>query len=607
VRAAAGIAALLGSALASSTAYAAPSNDGVFFVHGTGDQTAMPSSDVNPTNGDSISNYWTLSSIQTMTTSPAGGSWKYGVATYKGASCDPSTACAFQAVAGQLYDFVVDAGVSSAVVVTHSDGANVLRYILAHKTDTTSFTTPKGRNTTLNAVTPYIKKVVFVAGDAKGTPLADKVINHGGIVSISNDILSFFGGTNYNNPAVRAQVPATMSTSNTNGVFATGATPGGVLATDVYGTNVYANIFSSDAWCGGYNMTLGLKAASTFGGFGEANDGYIGKSSATYVGYGSDSNGDARLNHNQSRRSCHGSGGRIAAAIHGALSGAFLSTPPDYTVNPSADACNATTAISFTTGLTNQYTYTTAGCTTSMLTNGVMNNDCYAAYGHDDGWAANFAGTACTSDSQCASGACDVYGSGTCIDPTQLGDWASTQYSSTSYYTATDPSKNLPKNSSTGCSDSWLGDGQCDMCLVAKYGYDGAPGQTNDDDCYKMAQLSSPPECITTSTTCNSNSNCGSHVACNSTTPCTYRANETCDLNSSSPTYDKCIGHCDLVTAQCYSSTTPNYCANGYGCAQTGGVNYGTGSCMSGTSCADILTNVTNGGTQFYGAYAAFH
>jgi len=33
------------------------------------------------------------------------------------------------------------------------------------------------------------------------------------------------------------------------------------------------------------------------------------------------------------------------------------------------------------------------------------------------------------------------------------------------------------------CPDSWLGDGICDACLVAKYGFDATTGASGANDC----------------------------------------------------------------------------------------------------------------------------
>ena len=421
--------------------------NGVFFVHGTGDFSA-PTSAIGartPSGGTAISGYWTQSSLDTMVAAPQGGSWSYGVSGHQGGTTDAMTS--WGVIADQLYDYYYSGNngqIYNVVVVTHSNGSNPLRYLVAHPTATT----PKGR--TASTVASVIKKMVFVAGDNAGTPLADKVTCNGcSAANIGNDILSFLGGGNYNNAAVRQQVQSTMSSYNTNGTFAGGSTPGGISTNYIYGSNVYAAIWSGDAWCGGYPSTVGLKAAQIYGwgSSSAATDGFIGTNSSTYTGTAGNS-GDSCLNHNQSRRSCHGVAGSISNSIHGALSGAFTAIPADYTISPGAQACNTTITGWYGTPGTQNYWYR-YGCSSAMRTDASTDFDCYAAYGGDNGFVAP-------------------------------NDYGSTAYGNTSYYL---DATNGSKTSSTGCSDSWLGDGTCDLCLVAKYGYDSASGQTADDDC----------------------------------------------------------------------------------------------------------------------------
>lgn len=408
--------------------------NGVFFIHGTGDYTPPTSSSSarTPSGGTAISSYWTSSSLATMTTAPQGGSWSYGVAGYQGASQNAQTS--WGVVADQLYDYYYSGNsgqIYNIVAVTHSNGSNPIRYLLAHPTAVT----PKGRSA--SSVIAVIKKVIFLAGDNKGTPLADKVTSSGTIANIGNSILSFFGGSSWNNPAVQQQIQANMATYNTNGTFATGTSPGGVPAVALYGSNVYAAVWSSDAWCGDYTLTAGLKAAQIYG-WGSASaatDGFIGTASASYVGslpYA----GDDRLNHNQSRRSCHGVGSRIASEIHGAMGGSFAATPADYTIAPAAQACNATWR---GTDSNNVFWY---GCTSAMRTDAATDHDCFVSYGADNGYVAP-------------------------------SNYASTPFAVAANY----------DNGGAGCSDTWLGDGECDLCLVAKYGYDAANGGTGPDDC----------------------------------------------------------------------------------------------------------------------------
>jgi hypothetical protein len=423
---------------AASLAAAAPAADGIFFVHGTGDYTPPTSaaSVSSPTGGTAISGYWTQDSLSKMSKAPDGTQWSYGVAGYQGATTDARTSWGI--VADQLYDYYQNGNggqIRNVVVVTHSNGSNPIRYLLAHPTATT----PKGRSA--SAVINTIKKVIFLAGDNTGTPLADKVTSAGTIANIGNSILSFFGGSSWNNAAVHQQIQANMTTYNGNGTFALGTSPGGVPAAALYGSNVYAAVWSSDAWCGGYALTTGLKAAQVYGwgSSSAATDGFIGTNSSTYVG-SVPYTGDGRLNHNQSRRSCHGVAGNISSQIHAALGGTFTVIPQDYSIAPAAQACNATIQGWSGTSGTPSYTYW-YGCTSTMQSNTSTDHDCFVSYGGDNGYVAP-------------------------------SDWASTAYSNTTYY-----------GTSSGCSDSWLGDGICDLCLVAKYGYDAANGGTGPDDC----------------------------------------------------------------------------------------------------------------------------
>ncbi len=435
------------------TAQAAPSAaDGIFFVHGTGDFTPPSSNNgfQSTNDGTAVTQYWTQSSLQSMATSPAGGSWSYGTAGYPGNSQNAQTVWGI--VGDQLrsyYSTGNNVQIWKVAVVTHSNGSNPIRYLLAHPTAVT----PNGY--TAAYIMGFIPKIVFIAGDNKGTPLADKVTQSGSFASIANDVVSFFGGGSYNSASVVQQIQANMTTYNSNGTFATGATPGGISTNYVYGSGVNAGLFSSEAWCGGYIDSVGLKATQIYGwgSSSAATDGFIGTNSSTYVG--TDPNGyggDSKLNHNQSRRSCDGVNSKVAAYVHSGVgygqtsTGTFTAPPTDYTEPPAVQACNVSTPgniSGYPSGSFYQY-----GCTSAMHTDANIDTDCLAVYGYD----------------KYTSGAYQV---------SIPADFASTGYSNTSYYAT----------GGAGCSDTWLGDGECDLCLLAKYGYDSAPGQTADDDC----------------------------------------------------------------------------------------------------------------------------
>jgi hypothetical protein len=458
-------------------AWATDGSHGVFFVHGTGDQS-RPSSNhgFQATNDGATSSYWTQSALQSFVTSPDGsGQWSYGVAGYQGGTYDATNSNSWGVVGDQLWDYYYygnGGAVYHVVVVTHSNGSNPIRYMMAHP----GSTTPGGNS--VSSILSVVSRVIFIAGDNMGTPLADKVNQSGSLANIANDIVSFFGGGSYANASVQAQIQANMHTYNTNGTFATGSSPGGLSTQYLYGTGVNATLWSSEAWCGGYAQSVGLKAAQVYGwgSSGATTDGFIGSVnysmtdgagatqtiSSKLVGVNGmpGSVGDTRLNHNQSRRNCDGFASTVANNIRGAMSGTFTATPPDYTVSPAQLACDATTTANFTIGADSSnhtWTATKYGCPSSYTTDGSFHRDCFIAYGNSAGLVA----------------------------PTDYSNeiaYSSTASFSHSVYI---PAVNgtYGEVSSTGCSDSWLGDGYCDFCLVAKYGYDSVSGQLADDDC----------------------------------------------------------------------------------------------------------------------------
>jgi hypothetical protein len=131
------------------------------------------------------------------------------------------------------------------------------------------------------------------------------------------------------------------------------------------------------------------------------------------------------LNHNQSRRACHGAGDFVSAAIGGVQPQSLTASESagESPVPPSAQACNATVK---TWDSSSRYFF--YGCPGSTA-------DCFVSYGHD----------------------------GSLVAP---DDFAETEYAT------------------LGCDDAKRGDGVCDLCLIAKYGYDVREGSAGGaDDC----------------------------------------------------------------------------------------------------------------------------
>ncbi|HEX8824936.1 MAG TPA: hypothetical protein VF794_33780, partial [Archangium sp.] len=342
---------------------------GVVFVHGTGDQSAS----------SATSGYWTQSSIDTMRNGRP-----YLIVGYPGASCAGFSQCSWGAIVDQIVPWQNANGITSYTVITHSNGSSPLRYMLGH----TGAVSAKGH--AVNLVTSKISQVIFSAPDLTGTPLADKVTTSGSFLSIANSVVEFFGGGSYNNPAVVQQRTDNMRTYNSNGTFAgtLGATSvGGKPISVVRGNRVYANLFSSDAHCGGYMYAVGLKAAALlgWGSFSAGTDGFIGNDSSGY--FGNIIIDDGRLNHHQSRRSCHNSGNIIKQKVANAPIPApsQQTWAPETNVAAAALACNnyySGYALDYMT----DHTVWKYGCSSTQLNNGTPEPDCLISYGYSSSY-----------------------------------------------------------------------------------------------------------------------------------------------------------------------------------------------------------------------------
>jgi hypothetical protein len=248
----AAVAVAAGALLGAKSAAAAV---GVVMVHGTSNHT------------NATADYWTSDTANKI----ANGK-KSLVVSYQGSACsgigstrmggaDEIYNCnSWSAIADQVNGWLdANPDVTDIAVVSHSNGAAPVRYMLAHPT----------ANARVQRFVGLVRKTIFIAASNNGTELADKVTTSGTLANIANSILSFFGGGSYNTPAVWAQRRDRMSVYNsqTNGAYNTAAYPcgqgmttcGGKPSQYVRGTSVYAAIWSGDAWCGGYLTTVGLQ------------------------------------------------------------------------------------------------------------------------------------------------------------------------------------------------------------------------------------------------------------------------------------------------------------------------------------------------------------
>jgi len=266
------ILALCASPLAAAT--------GVAFVHGTGHQT------------DALNDYWKSDFVNSVRQGLPNQS-KYVVI-----NCDFEqymwTSEAAGCLAGYLYNFINSQSIDDLVVITHSNGGNVMRWILSNPTWDSRYPT------IINA----IRWVNALAPSSKGTPLADAVING----SVFEQALGWLLG--YASDAVAMQQVSWMAYYNANWLYGTSGRPAlPVGFWNVVGTDVETAIWDPDSYCGGYDLNLGLEITQAW--LASCSDGFLDCTSQNGAGTlwfydTSYTAGGEPLCHNQSRRKCFG-------------------------------------------------------------------------------------------------------------------------------------------------------------------------------------------------------------------------------------------------------------------------------------------------------------
>ena len=209
---------------------AAIANTGVAFVHGTGKQT------------NALNDYWTSAMVDSV---------RQGLpnsANYTVINCDFEQymwdSQAAGCLAGQLLSFINSRGITDLVVITHSNGGNVMRWIMSNPTWDSRYPT----------IINTIRWVNALAPSSLGTPLADAVMNG----TVFESALGWLLG--YGNDAVRMQQTSWMAYYNANWLYGTAgrpALPKGFW--NVVGTDVETSPFDGDSYCGGYSLNLGLE------------------------------------------------------------------------------------------------------------------------------------------------------------------------------------------------------------------------------------------------------------------------------------------------------------------------------------------------------------
>lgn len=257
------------------------SNPGIAFVHGTRDHRE-----------DAYGVYWKVDFIQNITQGLAEPENHYVV------HCDFNRYMwhedAANCVADQLLAFIADKNISSLTVYSHSDGGNIMRWILSNPTYDRRYLT----------LTHKIKQVIAIAPSSGGTPLADEVLN-GGVFESS---LAWLLG--YNADSVKQQRVGDMLLFNQELLLGSKGRPSlSIPFKVIVGTDVRASPFSSSSYCNGYLLNTGLKLARLY--LDQCSDGFLNCSSQAMAGdvwfYDIDkTERNIPLSHNQSRHSCFG-------------------------------------------------------------------------------------------------------------------------------------------------------------------------------------------------------------------------------------------------------------------------------------------------------------
>ncbi|KTC76109.1 hypothetical protein Lbir_0178 [Legionella birminghamensis] len=256
-------------------------NPGIVFVHGTNDHR-----------DDADGGYWKKDFVSQMSQSLPNPDNSLVIA------CDYSKYMweedASGCTADQMLSFIDSRKITKLVVYTHSNGANVIRWILSHPTYDARFL----------KLHKLISRVVALAPSSGGTPLADEVIDG----SIFTGSVGWLLG--YRNNSVKQQRVGDMALFNAEVLLGAAGRPSlPVPFKIVVGTDVTASPFSSASYCNGYLLNTGLKLTKLY--LERCSDGFLNCSSQVIAGtlwfFDTEKTSDQTpLSHSQSRHSCFG-------------------------------------------------------------------------------------------------------------------------------------------------------------------------------------------------------------------------------------------------------------------------------------------------------------
>jgi len=256
-------------------------NTGILFIHGTSDHSQ-----------DAEGGYWKSDLIDGVVSALPNPN------NYFVAHCDfthymwheDSAGC----LASQAEQFIEEKKIEDLIVITHSDGANVMRWMMSNPSYDSRY--PK--------IIDKIRWVNAIAPSSSGTPLADDAIDG----TVFEAAVGWLLG--YTTNAVKQQRVGDMAIFNDT--LLDGSEDKASLPKPFYvivGTDVSASPISGHSYCGGYTLNLGLKVTKLY--LDKCADGFLNCSSQAAAGtvwfYDQEkTDNQEQLNHNQSRTSCFG-------------------------------------------------------------------------------------------------------------------------------------------------------------------------------------------------------------------------------------------------------------------------------------------------------------
>lgn len=253
-------------------------NTGLVLIHGTG----------NPS--DAFNDYWTGDFVNSVKQ----GLPNQNLVLVVNCNFDKYMwdSAAAGCLAGSITNFVNQNNITDLKLVTHSNGGNVVRWILSNPTYDSRYP----------GIISRVSRVIALAPSSGGTPLADAVMTGNIFESTLGWLLGF------QSDAVRQQQVSWMAFYNANYLLGTSGRPSlPTIFENVVGSDVDSAIWDGDSYCAGYQNQVALEVTQNW--LDSCSDGFLNCSSQSAAGtvWFTDkqrTRGREPLSHQQSRRDC---------------------------------------------------------------------------------------------------------------------------------------------------------------------------------------------------------------------------------------------------------------------------------------------------------------